>query len=321
MTTRISIAMATYNGARFIGEQLNSIAAQTVLPAELVVTDDCSTDATLEIVERVARTAPFAVRVHRNPTRLGFNRNFERALSLCEGDLIFISDQDDIWYEHKLERVTTLLQAAPDRLALIHDEHIVDAGGRKFDTTYFGNVRRLGFSDREHLSGNCTAMKRALLDVLMPFPDGINYDYWIGWVADILGARIVLDEPLQAYRRHELNSSAPVLAEEKPSQLSIFLRSGMADPRPVWRTNIHGLQLVAERIEERAPTLDAILGAGRARTAIERVEKEIAGLEERTELASLPKWRRWPAVLRRWADGFYSEFSGSKSAIKDMIRP
>jgi glycosyltransferase involved in cell wall biosynthesis len=318
---RISIAMATYNGARFIEEQLDSIAAQTLLPAELVVTDDGSTDGTVGILERFASRAPFGIRVERNPARLGFNRNFERALSLCDGDLVLISDQDDIWYPQKIARVTAAMAAEPEKLALIHDEHIRDPGGRTLDVTYLGNVRRLGFTDRELLSGNCTAVRKALLDMLLPFPDGINYDYWIGWMADILGARIVLDEPLQLYRRHELNSSSPVLAEDAPTHWSIFLRSGLSDPRLEWASNMLGLKLVAERIASHDEALDALLGVGRASAAIDRAGAEIAGLQHRVRLANMPKWRRWPAVLQSWRTGFYSGFSGTKSAVKDMIRP
>ena len=90
MTPSISIAMATYDGARFVAEQLASFAAQTRLPDELVVTDDGSTDGTLEIVERFAATAPFAVHIHRNPARLGYTLNFSEAVSKCEGEIIFL---------------------------------------------------------------------------------------------------------------------------------------------------------------------------------------------------------------------------------------
>ncbi len=93
---RISIAMCTYNGARFLPEQLASFAAQERLPDELVVCDDGSTDATMEILQDFAATALFEVRVERNPQNLGFVRNFEKTLSLCTGDIVFLSDQDDV---------------------------------------------------------------------------------------------------------------------------------------------------------------------------------------------------------------------------------
>ena len=94
-----SVAMCTYNGARFLGAQLASVAAQARAPDELVVCDDRSTDETARVVEEFAAAAPFRVRLHVNERNLGTTRNFERAVSLCEGDLIALSDQDDVWAE------------------------------------------------------------------------------------------------------------------------------------------------------------------------------------------------------------------------------
>ncbi|WP_075323129.1 glycosyltransferase [Acidithiobacillus albertensis] len=116
---RISIAMATYNGAQYIREQLDSLAAQTLLPCELVVTDDGSTDATLEIVRDFAREAPFPVRIYCNENRLGYADNFLYAASSCEGDLIAFCDQDDVWM---MEKLATCVQAFTDQdvLLVIH---------------------------------------------------------------------------------------------------------------------------------------------------------------------------------------------------------
>src|SRR5882762_9087557 len=99
---KISIAMCTYNGARYLREQLDSIAAQTRPPSELIVCDDNSLDETREIVAGFAASAPFPVRLGVNEQNLGSIRNFERAIKLCEGDLIALSDQDDVWLPEKL---------------------------------------------------------------------------------------------------------------------------------------------------------------------------------------------------------------------------
>ncbi|MBC7931137.1 MAG: glycosyltransferase, partial [Rubrivivax sp.] len=95
--TRLSIAMCTYDGGRYLAEQLASIAAQTRAPDELVVCDDRSRDETTSIVRRFAETAPFPVRLYVNEQNLGSTRNFEKAIGLCEGELIALSDQDDVW--------------------------------------------------------------------------------------------------------------------------------------------------------------------------------------------------------------------------------
>jgi glycosyltransferase involved in cell wall biosynthesis len=102
--TRISVALCTYNGERFLHQQLDSIAMQTRLPDELVVCDDRSTDRTLAIVREFAASAPYPVRVFENQANLGFAANFEGAIRRCDGDLIALSDQDDVWYPTRLER-------------------------------------------------------------------------------------------------------------------------------------------------------------------------------------------------------------------------
>ena len=98
----VSIAMATYNGKSYIGEQLASLANQSVAPAELIVTDDCSNDGTLDVIGHFAITAPFPVRIFKNERRIGHRENFMHAASLCTSDLIAFCDQDYIWDPKKL---------------------------------------------------------------------------------------------------------------------------------------------------------------------------------------------------------------------------
>ena len=219
--TTVSIAMATYNGTAHLEEQLQSFVDQSAHPNELVVSDDRSTDDTVAILRSFAGQAPFPVRIIENKENLGFSRNFELAISACSGSIIFISDQDDRWYPNKIESVVTRLQTT-GALALIHDEHIYDeARDIQYERSFFENARALRFDDRELLSGNCTAIRRELLDILTPFPAGMNYDYWIGWVADILGVREVLPVPLQLYRRHgraSLSKRSETRTETCPSR-------------------------------------------------------------------------------------------------------
>src|ERR1700728_4505611 len=101
---RISVALCTYNGERFLRHQLESIQQQTRLPDELVVCDDRSTDQTLAIVRELAGTVSFPVVIDQNHETLGSARNFEKAIRLCTGDLIALSDQYDIWYPNRLQR-------------------------------------------------------------------------------------------------------------------------------------------------------------------------------------------------------------------------
>ena len=121
----ISIAMATYNGAKFLREQLDSIAAQTLPPYELVICDDGSTDSTLAIAREFAKEVNFPVRIYLNEHNLGFADNFLKAASLCEGDWIAFSDQDDVWLPHKLATVSRRFNDGV--LLVLHSSDLVDA--------------------------------------------------------------------------------------------------------------------------------------------------------------------------------------------------
>jgi glycosyltransferase involved in cell wall biosynthesis len=121
--------MATYNGGAFISRQLNSFSMQERRPDELIVCDDGSTDDTREQIEAFAARAGFHVRLVRNEQRLGYNRNFAKAIGLCSGDLIFISDQDDEWYPGKLKAVASAFAADPRLAAVTNDQDIVDRDG------------------------------------------------------------------------------------------------------------------------------------------------------------------------------------------------
>src|SRR5689334_13791199 len=126
--TSVSVAIATYNGESHIRKQLESLAAQTHLPAEVIVSDDISTDKTIQVVEEFARTAPFQIRVSVNADRLGYRANFMRAADLCQSELIAFCDQDDFWYPHKL---STSIKPFEDREVLLtyHNADIVDESG------------------------------------------------------------------------------------------------------------------------------------------------------------------------------------------------
>jgi glycosyltransferase involved in cell wall biosynthesis len=317
---QVSVVLASYNGARFIGEQLESLARQTRLPDELVVCDDGSSDETMVLAEQFAASAPFAVRIERNPENLGFSGNFEKLLSLARGDTIFISDQDDIWYPEKIARVLAELDLRSDATMIVNDEHLMDADGRQLNATFLGNVRKLGYPDSYHSAGCCAALRRDLLPLVLPFHRGLNYDQWISMMADLLGAKAVLDIPLQLYRRHDRNSTDTILAEEKASVWGLARAYGFADPRLEWRRQIGSFQACRARIEERRPVAEALVGSERVDAALKRIDEQTARLSRRLALLAKPRPSRLPAVLSLWRRGFYSHFAGSKSAIKDILR-
>jgi glycosyltransferase involved in cell wall biosynthesis len=212
--------MATYNGAKFIREQLDDLAVQTHAPAELVVCDDCSTDATLDILEQFATTAPFAVHVHRNPQRLGYRANFVRCAGLCRSELIAFCDQDDRWDLKKLEHLLGSFRDA-ETLLVYHNAKIASGERRDLGFLYPGQT-----TDRINAPmemdpwfvalGFTQVFRRSLLlldDLWRQSVDQNNvqeplaHDQWYFFLASVLGKIAYVHEPLATYRQHGRNTS------------------------------------------------------------------------------------------------------------------
>lgn len=316
---RISVAMATYNGERFLAEQLRSLAQQTRVPDELVICDDGSTDRTVAIAEDFARSSPFATHVHRNPSNLGYSANFAQAISRTTGDVIFICDQDDVWFPEKVERVSAAFAERPDVLAVVNNQLIADSDGKSSGATIFGNMRRTGLPDTYLIAGSCTAVARPLLQLLLPNPEGIPYDSWIGSVADLLGARILIEEPLQIYRRHGGNATDPDVVAS-PSRWAEFRKYSGVNPIPAWRSEIGWRSILAERLQSYGTSLQQLLPQGRIEAARSENSTRIKALLARISIIERPRLERAPAIIRAWCAGCYGHFSGIKSAGRDLLR-
>ncbi|MGV3599601.1 MAG: glycosyltransferase family 2 protein [Dyadobacter fermentans] len=215
----ISVAMCTYNGAKFLPEQLKSIADQTVSVDELVVCDDRSKDGTIEIIKSFAATTPFPVRIHVNEENLGSTKNFEKCLSLCAGDVIFLCDQDDRWRKDKVEKQLAFLNARPELDAVFSDADKIDddsqpTGGTIWEEIEFDHARQqLWHSGRPHeilfngfvVTGATLAIRKSCLDRLMPFPTHVQdliHDAWIAMVLSLEGKIDFISDTLISYRIH-----------------------------------------------------------------------------------------------------------------------
>lgn len=212
----VSVAMATYNGARFIKEQLDSFAQQTLFPAELVACDDGSTDSTYEILQKFAKKAPFPVRIYENEERLGCVENFLHALDLCTGDLVALSDQDDVWLPDKLA-VCAREFAAEEVNLVIHLASLVGPGLKPLGGTWpflskFGSGR-LNLWDLLHteFTGSTMVFRR---HVATPLLGGSQlrqalpgYDIPLGFLAGASGTVVRLRHVLSLHRCHETNYS------------------------------------------------------------------------------------------------------------------
>ncbi|MCL6730152.1 glycosyltransferase [Sphingomonas hankyongi] len=311
--------MASFNGERFIGQQLQSLAAQTKHPDELVICDDASIDRTVAITEDFARTAPFPVHVHRNAKNLGYSRNFSKAMSRTTGDLVFIADQDDVWYPHKIDRVSAVLRDDPSALACVNDQLIVDADGASGGETVFGKMRKAGFPDNYLIAGSCTAIARPLLELLLPVPEVIPYDSWIGWAADLLGAKRLLEEPMQIYRRHGGNTTDPDVVQSASRWAEIRKYAGR-DPRPAWKAEIAWRDILTDRFASACSSLHKVIPDCKIDAAILSNAQRVRALRQRLTILEEPRTMRGNAIIRAWRHGLYDEFNGLASAARDWLR-
>ena len=205
---KVSIAMATYNGAKYLQAQLQSFVDQTWQPDELIITDDCSSDDTETIVREFAKTAPFKVEFYLNEKNLGYCGNFNVALMKATGDLVFLSDQDDVWFPEKIEHMIAVAERHPEALVVMNDAALTDEALNEVGLTKIGQIRSAGISMDGFVMGCCCGIRRELLDLCMPIPAGFKgHDNWIVWLAEGLGGKTVEDKVLQYYRRHETNES------------------------------------------------------------------------------------------------------------------
>ena len=202
--------MATYNGALFIEGQLRSILCQLSATDEVIVVDDHSSDTTLDVVKRVNDSR---IKIYPNESNLGVLRTFERTIRLASGEIIFLSDQDDIWYPEKVRCFLQAFDKYPEMTLVLSDTKVINDGGEVIAESFF---KRLG-GYSHHLLHNivknkhlgCTmAFRRCMVDKFLPFPvDVPQHDIWIGCVNSIYGKSLFLDSPLMAYRRHQYNTS------------------------------------------------------------------------------------------------------------------
>ena len=235
---KISIALCTYNGSDHLQEQWQSILNQQVLPDEVVISDDQSTDDTQRLLDKLAVKAPFPVRVLKNKERLGYNKNFEQALAACTGDLIFICDQDDYWLPEKIRIMTQFMEQHPDAQlsfcnAWVTDENLQGRQKHVWEAVRFNKKAQTRWVTGEMLDvllegnrmmGCATVIRRSFLSLLLPIPNeipGYIYDGWLALVAATQNAIQFVNQPLQLYRTHVQQQ---VGVREKPTPDRIRLR-------------------------------------------------------------------------------------------------
>lgn len=216
LTLLISVVLCTYNGSQFLSDQLKSISGQTRKPDELVVVDDCSMDNTLSLLEDFAAHSSFPVRIYNNPENLGSTKSFERAIGLSHGEIIFLCDQDDVWEENKIEKITNIFKTHPEIGLVFSNADLVDSDLNPLKNDLW-NTLEIGSKERKILSssrnykllfrktfltGATVAFHSSFKDTVLPIPREWVHDSWIALVISAYANFYAVPDLLVKYRQH-----------------------------------------------------------------------------------------------------------------------
>jgi glycosyltransferase involved in cell wall biosynthesis len=315
------VALCTYNGARYISAQLESLLAQTQLPAQIVVSDDGSADSTrTKAAEVLSRTAVAVLWQEHRPA-LGVTENFESAVRAADADLIALCDQDDVWHPKKLALLTRVFESDPSALFVFTDASLIDGNGGDLGRGLFeslgvseselsmieaGNALPV-FLRRNIATGATVVFRRELLQLALPFPPSWVHDEWLATVAALHGGVRVLREKTIDYRQHGDNQ---IGVSERT--LTYKLRRMLAPRR--------------SRNSELARKFSD-LEARFARSNLSREHLALLYHKARFERAraGMPRHRllRVPSVVVLAAQGCYSQFAsqGMLDIFRDLLQP
>lgn len=200
----VSVALCTYNGEKFLKEQLESLIFQTYKQLEIVIVDDRSTDKTYDILS-IYKNRCSKIRLYQNDSNIGYIKNFEKVIRLCKGDFIALCDQDDVW---DLKKVNHLVQNIKSNVLIYHDSDFIDEDGHMIGKK-LSNVVNFYTGDKPEafiffncISSHAILFRKELIDYLFPFPEAGFHDAWIGYVACNLGPLSLFNECLVKYRQH-----------------------------------------------------------------------------------------------------------------------
>jgi glycosyltransferase involved in cell wall biosynthesis len=215
---KISVALCTYNGEKYINEQIDSILNQSLNVDEIIVCDDRSNDKTLEILENYSKNNPKLFKIYENEVNLRSVKNFEKAIKLCTGDFIFLSDQDDIWIENKVEEYIKYFNENPTIDVLASNGYCIDENGKIhdkyaiWDVPQFLREREIEFDYHTIISfvsnistGASMAFRKEIIPEIMPFPiiKDFHHDEWIALIASKKQSFELLDKKYFYYRIHD----------------------------------------------------------------------------------------------------------------------
>ncbi len=325
----VSVALCTHNGEDFIAEQLRSILGQSQPPREIILSDDASSDSTVDVARRefedVRSRRPeldIEFRLIRNSSALGVTKNFEQAVREAKCELIALSDQDDVWRSNRLQLMVSRFEADPELLLLFGDARLVDTEGAPLGSTVFDAIavsrweretlragRAFDVLLRRNIAvGATTVFRRSLLAFALPFPRSWVHDEWLAVIAAAKGPGTVdsMLEPLIDYRQHGGNQIGARKLTLAGKARRIFEPRSERNERLVM-----AFEILRERLEE-LPVRESVRTKAREKSAHESVRND------------LPKGRvrRIGPVLREVRTGRYAlSGRGWPDVARDLLQP
>jgi glycosyltransferase involved in cell wall biosynthesis len=316
----VSVVVCTYNGEKYVRDQLQSILDQTRPPDEIIISDDGSTDSTLEIVEEFASSIggpqPPVWRVETRAKPLGVSGNFASALKKARGEFIALADQDDVWEPDRLEKG---LAHFHDGVLLAHsDATLIDASGRPTGTLM--SALRLTSSERRNLlrgraldallrrnvvTGATTIIRSSLLEHALPIPEGWVHDEWLALVAAAQRGVVFQEDPLIRYRQHGNNEIGASKTDYDEATRRLREKRSEFFARKLRRNDG-----IAALLEAKPAWLDSAAHS----SLMAKVEFD----QWRSTLPS-SRLRRLVPMLRRWSTGHYGHYArGYLDVIRDI---
>lgn len=319
----VSIALTTYNGEKYLQQQLESILSQTILPDEVVIKDDNSSDSTISILEKFKKDSPFHVTIEQNKDNLGSIKNFEEAIKKCTGKIILLSDQDDIWEANRIETSINLLESNPDygflfSNALLIDEQNKIIDGNLWESVGFTESKQHSFSNIELqatelrslniVTGATLAFRSDLKKYFLPFPKELknyrrHHDGWIAIRLSLLGFYgLHCSHPLIRYRKHN-NQQVGISAGNTP----IINKLRLIDPRESIKSELSLINLFLNQENFDRPIDD-------------NIKIRIYQLNSRLEILNQDRFKRIFHIVEKYRRKDYFSYKyPSLSAIKDFL--
>ena len=321
---KISIAMATYNGAKYLREQLDSLASQTLLPNELVVCDDNSTDETVNIILNFKSAAPFEVYILKNEVNIGYTKNFEKAMAICTGNLILLCDQDDFWFSNKIMLIDKFAKTYSQIPHLIiNDAVYADIDLNHQSTTVVAKTRQTSGANHIPVNGACSAISKEFRDFLVPFPVDLrtNYDTYIHRWGHLLENRILLDLVLQVWRIHGKNVTSNEMSLPKNiSKYQLYKKyrtSEVVEDYIAYRDDAESMLVMLNNRLDLFKKLNLSLSSDQISQNLGKIVKSY---NNRIKLLAAGFIFRRINALEMLIAGQYKYFRGFKSFLKDVLR-